>query len=82
LIYSVKTNLQSLKVVSRAPVPQVNGAIVSAADEHSVTVGSHALNDGIVSVQVLDEFSLRASPLLDVVWTCRCKHIPSKTISR
>ena len=66
--------LESLEVVSSLPVPEVHGAVVCPTHQHPVAVHCQAVHDGIVSRQVLDEFSFWAFPLLDVVRSTTGKH--------
>ena len=51
----------------RLPVPEVHGPVVGPGDEDAVVVERHAVDDGVVPAQVLDEPPLGALPLLDVV---------------
>ena len=59
--------LESLEVVSRLPIPKVHGAVVGAGNQDTVGVDRLAIDDGVVSRQVLDELSLRQFPFFDVV---------------
>lgn len=67
--------LEALEVVAGAPVPQVHRSVVTAGHQNTFWVDRHAVDDGVVTGQVLNEVPLRASPLLDVVGAGRCEHV-------
>ncbi len=53
----------------------MHGPVVRARDEDPVIVQGHAVDDGVVPAQVLDEPPLGALPLLDVVRGGRGEHV-------
>ena len=60
-------SLEPLEVVARFPVPEIHSSVVRAGHQDTVGVDGHAVDDRVVTGQVLDEVSLGALPLLDVV---------------
>ena len=45
--------LESLEIVSRLPVPEIHCSIISTGHHHSISIGSKAVDNGIMSREVL-----------------------------
>lgn len=70
--------LQALEVVAGPPVPEMHRSVVAARDQNALGVHGHAVDDRVVTGQVLNEISFGATPLFDVVGTRRGEHVQSR----
>lgn len=59
--------LEALEVVACTPVPEEHSAVIAAGNQDAVRIRRHAIDDGRVAGDVLDEVALRTAPLLDVI---------------
>ena len=56
-------SLDLLKVVTRLPVLEALRPIVCPADQDTIAVGSKAVDDSVVTQQILDKFAIWTLPL-------------------
>ena len=55
-------SLDLLKVVTRLPVLEALRPIVRPADQDTIAVGGEAVDDGVVTQQIMDKFAIWTLP--------------------